>query len=290
MPAFDQYAVMGNPIGHSKSPLIHTAFAQETGQALTYTALLVARDAFPAAVAAFRAAGGKGLNVTVPFKAEAYAFAEVRSTRATRAGAVNTLSLLADGRWYGDNTDGVGLLRDLIDNLGVSLSGVRLLILGAGGAARGILQPLLTAGPRRVFVANRTPARARELAATFADLGPVVGGSFDELLDERFDLVINATSASLEGEVPPLPDGLLAEGAWCYDLMYASTTTPTPFLRWAIQHGAVRTEDGLGMLVEQAAEAFVLWRGVRPATAPVIRTLRGANSNESRGRTPPDSK
>jgi len=272
MPKLDQYAVMGNPIAHSKSPFIHTAFAQETGQALTYIALLVERGAFPIAVAAFRAAGGKGLNVTVPFKTDAYALAERHSTRAMRAGAVNTLNFLADGCLYGDNTDGVGLVRDLTNNLGMSLAGIRLLILGAGGAAHGILQPILTAGPDQVFIANRTPARARKLATTFSDLGPVIGGSFDDLRDEQFDLVLNATSASLEGEVPPLPDRLLGEGAWCYDLMYAAT--PTPFLRWASNHGAFRVEDGLGMLVEQAAEAFFLWRSIRPTTAPIIRKLR----------------
>ncbi|CAK0775014.1 Shikimate dehydrogenase (NADP(+)) [Gammaproteobacteria bacterium] len=275
MSEFDQYAVMGNPIAHSKSPLIHSAFAQETGQELTYTAILVAHGAFSTAATTFRARGGKGLNITVPFKVDAYTLADLHSERAKRAGAVNTLQVLADGRWYGDNTDGVGLVRDLTDNLGIYLVGTRLLILGAGGAAHGILQPLLTARPDQIFIANRTPAHAKKLAEDFADLGPISGGGFDDLHGKQFDLVLNATSASLEGEVPPLPDRLLTEGAWCYDLMYSSTLTP--FLRWATLHGAYKIEDGLGMLVEQAAEAFFLWRGVRPSTAPVIRKLRGPN-------------
>ncbi len=270
----DQYAVFGNPIAHSKSPFIHSHFAEETGQALTYTAILVERGNFPNAVAAFRATGGKGLNVTVPFKAEAYAIAEAHSSWAMRACAVNTLYFV-DGRLYGDNTDGVGLLRDLTHNLGLSLSGARVLILGAGGAAQGILQSLLMASPRSVFIANRTPIRAHELARRYSDLGLVAGGGFDSLGEAQYDLVINATSASLQGETPPLPDGLLAEGVWCYDLMYAAT--PTPFLRWATEHGAEKVADGLGMLVEQAAEAFFLWRGVRPTTAPVIRVLREHN-------------
>ena len=272
MPAPDQYLVMGSPISHSKSPFIHAAFARETGQAITYTALLVEPGNFPSAVSHFRSTGGKGLNVTVPFKTEAYALSTTRSMRATRAGAVNTLSFLADGSVYGDNTDGVGLLRDLTNNLGISLTGIRMLLLGAGGATRGILQPLLNAKPKQIFIANRTPVRARELATIFADLGSVVGGGFDDLLDKRFDLVINATSASLEGVAPPLPDELLSECACCYDLMYSAT--PTPFLRWGIHHGAARIEDGLGMLVEQAAEAFFLWREVRPTTFPVIQELK----------------
>ncbi|CAK0745348.1 Shikimate dehydrogenase (NADP(+)) [Gammaproteobacteria bacterium] len=272
MTQIDRYAVMGNPVAHSKSPAIHSAFARQMKQSFVYTAILVEHSVFPTAVAEFHAAGGKGLNVTIPFKADAYALSTIRGPRAIRARAVNTLKFLVNGDVYGDNTDGVGLIRDLVDNLGISLTGIRLLILGAGGAARGILQPLLSTEPKKIFIANRTPARAQELAICFADLGPVVGGGFDELLNEHFDLVINATSASLEGEVPPLPDDVLADGAWCYDLMYS--TALTPFQLWGIRHGAVRAENGLGMLVEQAAEAFFIWRGMRPDTAAVIRELK----------------
>ncbi len=272
MSGLDHYAVMGNPVGHSRSPFIHAAFAEETGQALTYTALLVEQDAFPSAVHRFRASGGKGLSITIPFKASAYDLAEVRTDRAVQAQAVNTLHVLPNGTLLGDNTDGVGLLRDLTDNLGAVLAGIRVLVLGAGGATRGILHPLLSAEPRLVFIANRTPIRARELANRFADVGTVRSGGFEDLIGESFDLVINATSASLQEEILPLPDTLLAEGAWCYDLMYAAT--PSSFLRWASEHGAARTSDGLGMLVEQAAEAFFLWRGIRPTTAPVIDSLR----------------
>ena len=275
MAGIDQYAVMGNPIAHSKSPLIHAAFAKETNQALTYTAILVEPGDFPQAVQAFRTAGGKGLNVTVPYKAEAYALADRHSTRATRAQAVNTLHFAEEGLIYGENTDGVGLLRDLTVNLGLSLTGIRILVLGAGGATRGILQPLLTAKPRLLFIANRTPTRAQTLATRFADVGTVMGGGFDEITHEPFDLVLNATSASLQEEIPPLPSTLFAEGAWGYDLMYAAT--PTPFLRWATRHGAAHTADGLGMLVEQAAEAFFLWRGIRPTTTTVIRALRASS-------------
>ena len=268
----DRYAVMGNPIGHSKSPLIHTRFAQQTGQQLSYEALLVELDDFAAAVARFRAAGGKGLNVTVPFKQEAWALAGRRSQRAERAGAVNTLRLEDDGSLYGDNTDGVGLVRDLKENHAVALAGRRLLLLGAGGAVRGVLEPLLAERPAELVIANRTVAKADELAAAFADLGRVRASSFAALEGQQFDVVINGTAASLQGEVPPLPAGVLAADAVCYDMMYGKE--PTPFLRWAAAAGATRALDGLGMLVEQAAESFYLWRGVRPATSPVIAALR----------------
>lgn len=206
MSGLDHYAVMGNPVGHSRSPFIHAAFAEETGQALTYTALLVEQDAFPSAVHRFRASGGKGLSITIPFKASAYDLAEVRTDRAVQAQAVNTLHVLPNGTLLGDNTDGVGLLRDLTDNLGAVLAGIRVLVLGAGGATRGILHPLLSAEPRLVFIANRTPIRARELANRFADVGTVRSGGFEDLIGESFDLVINATSASLQEEILPLPD------------------------------------------------------------------------------------
>lgn len=270
----DRYAVMGNPIGHSKSPLIHAQFAAQTGQQLSYEAILVELGDFPAAVARFRADGGKGLNVTVPFKQEAFALAEARSARAERAGAVNTLRWEADGRLYGDNTDGVGLVRDLELNHHVPLAGRRVLLLGAGGAVRGVLEPLLAKAPAKLVVANRTVTKADELAAAFADLGPVRASSFTALAGGQFDVVINGTAASLQGDLPPLPGGILAPGAACYDMMYGKE--PTPFMHWAVASGAGVVLDGLGMLVEQAAESFCLWRGVRPATAPVITALRQA--------------
>ncbi len=270
----DAYAVMGNPIDHSKSPQIHTAFARQTGQRLVYTAIQVDRGGFAQAVGNFFAAGGKGLNVTVPFKQEAWALAEVRGAEAERAGAVNTLLQDTQGRLVGRNTDGIGLVRDIRDNHGGEIQGRRVLLMGAGGAARGVLEPLLAQAPSDLFIANRTPGRAVELAADFADLGSLSGGGFEDLAGRRFDLLINASAASLQGEVPPLPDDLLAEGAWCYDMMYGAE--PTPFVRWAEAHGAARALDGLGMLVEQAAESFYIWRGVRPQTAPVIAELRAS--------------
>lgn len=270
-PRVARYAVMGNPIAHSRSPRIHSLFAEQTRQHIEYTAIQVDAGGFRQAVGNFEVNGGKGLNVTVPFKQEAWELADVRSALAERAGAVNTLSF-ESGRVRGDNTDGVGLLRDLQVNHGLQLAGRQVLLLGAGGAARGVLEPLLEAGPARLVIANRTPMRAAELAAAFRDLGPVAGGSFEALAGDSFDLVINATAASLHDEVPPLPAGLLTAQASCYDLMYGAR--PTAFLRWARAAGARQALDGLGMLVEQAAESFYIWRGVRPDTAPVIETLR----------------
>jgi shikimate dehydrogenase len=270
----DRYGVMGNPIGHSKSPRIHGLFAEQARQRLTYEAILVEMGGFAQAVGNFQGNGGKGLNVTVPFKQDAWELADERSERAELAGAVNTLLLRPDGTRYGDNTDGIGLVRDLRDNLGARITGARLLILGAGGAVRGVLAPLLDEAPERITIANRTVGKAQELAMLFADRGHVEGVGFDSLPGRPFDLVINGTSASLQGELPPLPDDLLAPGAWCYDMMYSKE--PTIFLRWAATHGAARTVDGLGMLVEQAAESFFLWRGVRPDTGPVIAALRAS--------------
>lgn len=269
----DRYAVVGHPIAHSKSPRIHRLFAEQTGQDLSYEAILAPLEGFAETVRRFQAEGGKGLNVTVPFKQEAWALAEERSAAAERAGAVNTLSLGGDGRIRGDNTDGVGLVRDLTRNHGLTLSGRRLLILGAGGAARGVLQPLLQAEPAEVFIANRTAEKAEALAAEFADERiPLAGGGFEALAGRRFDLIINATAAGLAGELPPLPGSCLAEGAWCYDMLYGPE--PTAFVRWARAQGAAGAVDGLGMLVEQAAESFFIWRGVRPRTGPVIEALR----------------
>ncbi|HEY5719061.1 MAG TPA: shikimate dehydrogenase [Gammaproteobacteria bacterium] len=272
MTGTDRYAVMGDPVAHSKSPRIHALFAAQTGQRLEYTAERVASGTLAQALAAFAAAGGRGCNVTVPLKQEAWALAAPRTPRAELAGAVNTLRRdRADG-WWGDNTDGIGLVRDLVDNLGEALAGRALLVLGAGGAVRGILGPLLEAGPSRLLLVNRTAARAQALAAHFAALGPVQAGGFELLQQAACDVVINGTAASLHGAALPLPESLGVDGALAYDLMYAAE--PTPFLRWAAAHGARRCADGLGMLVEQAAEAFALWRGVRPQTAPVIAELR----------------
>lgn len=268
----DRYAVVGNPISHSKSPWIHARFAEQTGEALTYEALLAEPDGFADTVRTFQAAGGRGLNVTVPFKQEAYRLADAHSARAGRAKAVNTLRFEADGSRFGDNTDGVGLVRDLSLNHGASLTGSRVLVLGAGGAVRGVLAPLLAEGPAAVLIANRTAERAVALARELADLGPLSGGGYDALAGRRFDLIINGTSASLAGELPPLPPACLDEGAWCYDMAYGDG--PTPFQAWARRNHAVKALDGLGMLVEQAAEAFYLWRGKRPRTGPVIEALR----------------
>jgi shikimate dehydrogenase len=262
----DRYAVFGHPIAHSKSPLIHAAFARQTGQDMTYEAILAPKDGFAASVAAFVAAGGRGANVTVPFKEEAFRLAGRLSPRAQRAGAVNTLVFGADGS-FGDNTDGAGLVADLTRNLHRTLAGGRILLLGAGGAARGVIEPLLDQQPAALVIANRTVNRAQELAQLF---GHDVRACGFDALDTPFDLVINATAASLAGELPPLSPQLFTPNTLAYDMMYGRET---PFLAFARAQGAA-TADGLGMLVEQAAEAFYLWRGVRPDTAPVIASLR----------------
>ena len=268
----DRYAVFGNPIAHSKSPLIHRLFAEQTGQALTYEPLLAPLDDFPGFARAFFAGGGMGANVTVPFKEQAFQLADQLSQRARRAGAVNTLKMTGDGLLLGDNTDGTGLVRDLLENAAIPLRGQRILLLGAGGAVRGVLEPLLAEQPLALVIANRTVERAEQLAHEFADLGPVVASGFD-WLDEPVDLIINGTSASLAGELPAIASSLIQAGhTVCYDMMYGKELTA--FNRWATEQGAARVIDGLGMLVEQAAEAFFLWRGVRPDSAPVLRHLR----------------
>jgi shikimate dehydrogenase len=279
----DRYAVFGNPIGHSKSPAIHAAFAAQTGQDLRYEAILAPVDDFAGSVRAFVAAGGKGANVTVPFKEEAYRLASSLTPRAKAAGAVNTLSFSADGI-AGDNTDGAGLVGDLRRNLGVVLSERRILLLGAGGAARGVILPLLGEQPASLVIVNRTAAKAVALAdqRDFLELAHFLGcqldgGSYADLAamgDHQFDVVINATSASLSGDLPPLPPGIFAPDSIAYDMMYGQGDTP--FLAFARQQGAARLADGLGMLVEQAAEAFQVWRGVRPDTAPLLTSLRAA--------------
>jgi shikimate dehydrogenase len=267
----DRYAVIGNPIAHSRSPWIHAEFARQTAQDLTYDRILGPVDGFVAAVDAFRADGGRGLNVTLPFKLEAFAYAARRSERAQAAGAVNTLAF--DGAdVFGDNTDGAGLVRDLEHNLGATLAGARILLLGAGGAARGAILPLLDRGPSRLVVANRTADKARELAAHFGARGPITGCGLDALAGDAFDIVIDSTSAAIGGAAFELPHGLYAGGALAYEMIYGKGETA--FAAHARAEGVTRIADGLGMLVEQAAEAFVLWRGVRPDTAPVLAALR----------------
>lgn len=268
----DRYAVVGNPIAHSKSPFIHARFAAQTGQDLTYEALLAPLGGFAQTVRDFFAAGGRGVNVTVPFKLEAYELVDRLGGWAQRAGAVNTIAVESDGALLGENTDGLGLERDLTANLQVRIEDRRVLVLGAGGAVRGILEPLLRSAPRELVIANRTVARAELLRDLFADLGPVQACGFDALAGRRFDVILHGTAAGLSGDLPPLPPGLFAAQGVAYDLFYAPG--PTPFLRWAREQGATRAFDGLGMLVEQAAESFFIWRGVRPETSPVIRELR----------------
>ena len=273
----DRYAVVGHPVSHSKSPLIHRLFAEQTGQDMVYGTLLAPLDGFAETTRKFFADGGKGLNVTVPFKAEAFVLADTCSPRAAQASALNTLGVDADGRLWGDNTDGVGLVRDLKETLGLNLSERRLLVLGAGGAACGILGPLLEEGPRELVVANRTAAKAEALAARFRCLGPIRSSGLPELFGiGAFDLILNATSASLSDALPRLPLGLVAGDTVCYDLAYGKE--PTAFMRWAREQGAARAEDGLGMLIEQAAFSFELWRGLRPDTAAARSLLRRGTS------------
>ncbi|MEF8750122.1 MAG: shikimate dehydrogenase [Candidatus Accumulibacter propinquus] len=267
----DRYGVFGHPVAHSKSPAIHAAFAAQCGHDLSYEAILAPLDGFADSLCAFVAAGGRGANVTVPFKEEACRLATRLTPRAAQAGAVNTLVFDSSGM-LGDNTDGAGLLRDLTNNLGCRITGQRLLLLGAGGAARGVVGPLLEARPAALVIANRTAARAADLAERFAGRGPLRACGYPDLAGESFDLVINATSASLGGETPYLPERVFAFGSLAYDMMYGRGETP--FLLLARAQGAARLADGLGMLVEQAAEAFRFWRGVLPDSAPVLAMLR----------------
>jgi shikimate dehydrogenase len=269
----DRYVVFGNPVGHSKSPYIHGRFAEQTGQVMEYSTQLAPLDGFSAAAKAFFQ-DGQGANVTVPFKEEAWRLCDELTPRAQRAGAVNMLSRLSDGRLRGDNTDGEGLVRDLLNNCGVRLEGARILLLGAGGAARGVIEPLLEQRPQSLIIANRTLDKAENLVALFRGLGPVAALPF-EAVQGPMDLIINATAASLAGEVPPLPKGVIEPGhTVCYDMMYGSALTP--FSAWAVELGAAQALDGLGMLVEQAAVAFRHWRGVEVSTTPVLQALRQA--------------
>ncbi len=275
----DRYAVIGNPIAHSKSPLIHAEFARRTGETLVYERLLAPLDGFAVTVARFAAEGGKGLNVTVPFKLEAFALADECSERARLAGAVNTLKRVGD-RWYADNTDGAGMVHDLVDKLGVPLAEKRVLLLGAGGAAQGILKPILDCRPREVVIVNRTTARGEAIAAQFAPYGPVRAMAATDVGAQQFDVIVNATSFGMRGEagasscVPPCPPTVFAPGSFAYDFVYAATAAPTAFVAYARANGAAGAADGLGMLIEQAAESFELWRGVRPDTRSMATFLR----------------
>lgn len=267
----DHYAVIGNPIGHSKSPLIHSEFAKQTNQDLDYIAREISLNDLIEGLKQLQKEGYKGINITVPFKEQVWQAVANKSGHAERAGAINTLIFNEDGTLFGDNTDGIGLCRDLVDNHQIGLKDKRILLLGAGGAARGVIEPLLSYQPSQLFIANRTASKAKQLADLFAEFGNVQGGGLDEVVGS-FDLIINATSASLQGKVPPLPNDILNEQASCYDMMYGETDTV--FIMWAKQHGATKAIDGLGMLAEQAAEAFRLWRDVKPETKTVIELIR----------------
>lgn len=270
----DHYAVIGNPISHTKSPLIHGLFAQAAQQDMQYTAIegpVEPDTAFADVVRAFAADGGKGMNVTAPFKLKAFAMADERSERATLAGAANALKF-EGGRILAENFDGIGLVRDIEINLGLPMAGKRVLLLGAGGAARGALLPFLAAGPAQLVIANRDVAKAQALAAQVAGRGPIIACGYADLAAMgRFDLVVNATSASLTGDLPPVPPSIFSPEGMAYELAYGKRLTP--FLRLARNAGVRNIADGVGMLVEQAAEAFVWWRGVRPDTRPVIDRL-----------------
>lgn len=275
-PGRDNYAVMGNPVAHSRSPQIHHAFAARTGQDISYQAIRVDADGFPEALDRFQQQGGKGLNITLPFKGEAWLAMDVKTPRAELAQAVNTVWFNRDGNRHGDTTDGPGLVTDLINNA-ISISNKRVLVLGAGGAVRSVLSSLFAEGPQRVVISNRTIERAEQLAALFPEYVNLETRSFDLLPGEVFDLIINGTSASLSGLLPPLPDDILGEMACCYDMAYGAEDTV--FIRWAREHGALKALDGLGMLVEQAAESFFIWRGVRPETKPVLEMLKKTLGN-----------
>ena len=268
----DRYAVIGHPISHSRSPFIHRLFAQQCQQYMTYTAIDVTANGLSSWVAKFFATGGLGLNVTVPHKQSLLTMPSRLSERARVAGALNTLLLDPQGQLHGDNTDGIGLVRDLTENLGVTITAHRVLMLGAGGAARGVLAPLLELNPAQLVVVNRTEQRAVDLAAGFSRFGPIRASTYAEIGGMHFDLIINATAAGLAGELPPLPPAILTgRETVCYDMGYADE--PTPFVRWAREHGASRAVMGLGMLIEQAAESFYLWRGMRPSTTTVHNAL-----------------
>jgi len=274
-PSLDQYCVFGNPIEHSRSPFIHHAFAKQTNQNIEYQKKLVALDDFSSTVAAFIKQDGRGANITVPFKEQALALADELSERARLAGAVNTLTF-KNGKVFGDNTDGEGLVQDLTRNK-VSLSKSKILLLGAGGAAKGVLLPLLAQNPDSITIANRTLSKAELLCQHFSD-SRVAASSFLDVADKQFDLIINATSASLSGGLPAISETVINNTVTCYDMVYGKEETP--FLKWAKKQGAAKIIDGLGMLVGQAAVSFSIWRGVSPETLPVIDELRASFENE----------
>ena len=271
----EKYCVMGNPITHSRSPWIHTRFAELTNEPVTYTRQHVELDSFQQAVKAFAATGGKGCNITVPFKLEASELATNKSERVTLAGAANTLTINADGTISADNTDGLGIVADITRNAGVNITGRDVLLIGAGGAAAGVLGPLLREKPRRIVIANRTVEKAKHLADSHAaiayETGTELASSALDAITEDFDIIINGTASSLAGAESPVPASVLRQGALAYDMMYGEKAQG--FLDWATRHGAV-ARDGLGMLVEQAAESFIIWRGVRPPAEQVLRELR----------------
>ncbi len=271
MTMLDRYAVFGHPISHSKSPRIHRLFAEQTGQKLCYEAEDVPAERFDFALDVFIKQGGKGLNCTVPLKELAWKYADTLSPQAQFSKAVNTLVIQQDGKLMGDNTDGVGLVRDLTINHSITLKNRRILILGAGGASRGIIGPLMEKSPSQIVIVNRTVKKAIQISNEFSQLGEISACGYDALKKRKFDLIINATSASLTNDLPPLDDNLLAENVCCYDLAYSNQ--PTAFVRWGLVHDAEKSLDGLGMLVEQAAEAFCIWRGVRPETSKIIELL-----------------
>ena len=272
MTTLDRYGVMGYPVSHSRSPVIHRLFALQTGQELQYELLQVAPAKLETAVRQFQRTGGKGLNITVPHKSEVVKLCDHLSERASTAGAVNTLSF-RDGKIHGDNTDGIGILRDLVINLGTAIEGANILILGAGGATRGIVGPLLEMQPESLRIANCTIDKANALADQFSNSGSVSACRFDAVpVNEKYDLIINATSAGFKGETPPYPAAAVSRDTLCYDLSYG--LKPTPFSEWAREQGAERSVMGWGMLVEQAAESFNIWRGVRPDTAPVLKQMK----------------
>ncbi|HFC93113.1 MAG TPA: shikimate dehydrogenase [Leucothrix mucor] len=272
--AIDHYAVIGNPIAHSKSPLIHSMFAQQTNDAMSYNTVLSPLDEFAATVAEFQKQGGKGLNVTVPFKEQAWELADELSDYAQAAGAVNTFVFKEDGSIYGANTDGIGLIRDLAINYHIDLKGKRVLLLGAGGAAKGVVQPLLEQNIKCLIIANRTEKRATTLATDFTEVATslgceIQGGSYNDLRKQgQFDLIINATAASLQGIMPPMPESCLYQQSVCYDMMYGNR--PTAFECWCEDNGAALVVNGLGMLIEQAAESYSLWRARQPDTKLVL--------------------
>lgn len=271
-PTVDNYCVMGNPVAHSLSPQIQTLFAEQTGQKMYYQAIFVELNGFAEAVEEFRRQGGKGMNITLPFKEDAWRASDTRSERAERAHAVNTIRIEEDGSISGHNTDGAGLVRDLTVNHGCKLTGSDILVLGAGGAASGIIDPVMDESPARLVIANRTVSRAEDLAKRFSDRGNITACGFDDLAGQTFPLIINATAASLQGEIPPIPDDLVAKGGCCYDMMYSREDTA--FIAWAKSRNAGKALDGIGMLVEQAAESFLIWRGIRPDTSPIIEIFK----------------